>query len=292
MTSHPLDEVARRASAWLLEVAAPCWSVVGRTNTGLFAERITLAGEPDADYFRTFVQARHIFAFVTIGRLGWKGPWRELVGETTKAVLRGAKRADGFYVHRLDAHVAALDSRADLYDQAFVLFTLGMVGGALGREDWFDEAEALLDRLEAKWTHPRGGFCEGEIADPRVRRQNPHMHLLEAFLALYEASGRPRFMLAAQSIARLAEAKFIDRATGALVEYFTDELEPAAGLEGRVAEPGHCFEWAWLFERLGERGWTRGFALSDRLTTFARKVGIDQDRGVAINEVLTDGTVH
>src|SRR5258708_39293797 len=150
MTSHPLDEVARRASAWLLEVAAPGWSVVGRTNPGLFAGRITLAGEPDADYFRTFVQARHIFAFVTIGRLGWKGPWRELVGETTKAVLRGAKRADGFYVHRHEAHGAALGPRADPSEQGCLLFPPRIGWGALGGGDAVQQTEALLLNLKTR----------------------------------------------------------------------------------------------------------------------------------------------
>jgi mannose-6-phosphate isomerase len=249
-------------------------------------------GEPDASYFRTMVQARHVFSFVVIGRLGWDGPWKELVSETVETLVRSAKRADGFYVHKLDAAAGQLDSRADLYDQAFILFALGAAGGALGREAWFDEADTLLDRIEAEWKHPRGGFREGEIADSRIRRQNPHMHLFEAFLALHEASGRPRFMEAALSIAQLAQAKFVDATSGALLEYFTDELEPVAGSEGRMAEPGHCFEWAWLFERLANQGWVEGRAISDRLTGFARRHGIDSSRAVAINEVLSDGAVH
>jgi mannose-6-phosphate isomerase len=118
------------------------------------------------------------------------------------------------------------------------------------------------------------------------------MHLLEAFIALHEASGRDRFRGAAQSIAELADAKFVDSSSGALLEYFTDDLEPAAGLEGRIAEPGHCFEWAWLFERLAATGWSRGTVLSNRLTSFARRWGVDARRGVAINAVLTDGSVH
>jgi mannose/cellobiose epimerase-like protein (N-acyl-D-glucosamine 2-epimerase family) len=109
---------------------------------------------------------------------------------------------------------------------------------------------------------------------------------------LYQASGRPRFLEAARSVAELAQERFIDSESGALLEYFTDELEPAPGQEGRIAEPGHCFEWAWLFERLAETGWSGGVVLSDRLAGFARKHGIDADRGVAINEVLTDGTLR
>jgi len=287
-----LGEVSEQARSWLLNEAAPLWSSRGRTRSGLFAERMTLSGEPDAEYFRTFVQARHIFSFVQIGQIGWTGPWRDLVTETTETLVRRAKRLDGFFVHRLDVEANPLDERADLYDQAFVLFALGTAGGALGRADWFDEAEELLDRLKVKWAHPRRGFREGEIVDSCIRRQNPHMHLFEAFLALAEASGRQRFREAARSIADLASEKFIDRDTGALLEYFTDELEPPPGIEGRTAEPGHCFEWAWLFERLAAAGWEEGARVSDRLTGFARGTGIDARRNVAFNEVLTDGSPH
>jgi mannose/cellobiose epimerase-like protein (N-acyl-D-glucosamine 2-epimerase family) len=288
----PLEQAASEARDWLLRSAAPLWSTCGRTRSGLFAERMTLAAEPDASYFRLFVQARHIFSFVTIGGMGWQGPWRELVAETVDTLLRNAKRPDGFFVHRIDADAMVIDERADLYDQAFVLLALGTAGDALGRDDLFDEAEALLDVIETEWKHPLGGFNEGEIANARVRRQNPHMHLFEAFLALSEASDRQRFADAAHSIAELASRKFFDERSGALLEYFTVDLQPAPGLEGRTAEPGHCFEWAWLFERLAAAGWGKGVEMSDRLTRFARGCGIDPVRGVAINEVLTDGAAH
>jgi mannose-6-phosphate isomerase len=292
ITASPLREVAGQAKTWLLEAAAPLWSTVGRTSSGLFCERMTLGCEPDPTYYRTFVQARHVFSFVTIGRLGWGGPWQELVGETTEVILRCARRSDGFFVHRLNRDAKPLDHRADLYDQAFVLLALAMAGAALEREDWFDEAEALLERIECAWKHPSGGFREGEIVDARIRRQNPHMHLLEAFLALAEASRRARFGDAAREIAELAHDRFVDPSSGALLEYFTDELEPAAGFEGQIAEPGLCFEWAWLFERMAVAGWREGAVSSDRLTRFARKWGIDQGRGVALNEVFTSGAVH
>ena len=86
---------AGRARAWLCETAAPLWATRGRTPSGLFAERMTLDGVPDASYFRVFVQARHVYSFAAIGALGWDGPWRELIGETATALIRGARRPDG-----------------------------------------------------------------------------------------------------------------------------------------------------------------------------------------------------
>ncbi len=289
---NSLHAAADQSRAWLCDVAAPLWATRGRTVSGLFAERIALNGQPDASYFRTFVQARHIFSFCAIGAMGWGGPWEALVGQTVDLLIQRARRGDGFFVHRLDVQGNPLDGRADLYDQAFVLFALGAAGAALGREYYFDVAEDLLSVIERSWSHPAGGFTEGEIVDARVRRQNPHMHLFEAAQALAEASKRERFGALARTIGALARDRFLDRETGALLEYFDDRLTPAVGDEGRIAEPGHCFEWAWLFERLAKAGWTDGVAISDLLTGFARRTGIDFARGVAINEVFSDGTVR
>jgi mannose-6-phosphate isomerase len=253
---------------------------------------MTLQGVPESSYYRVFVQARHIYSFATIGRLGWQGPWQDLIAETMQAILVGARRADGFFVHQLNGNAQPLDARADLYDQAFVLLALGTVGGALAEPRWFDVAEELLDTIERNWSHPTGGFKEGEKVDASVRRQNPHMHLLEAALALYESSGRPRFAAFATMIADLAATHFIDPATGALLEYFKEDLAPAAGIDGCIVEPGHCFEWAWLFERLGNMGRDGAHAVADRLVGFARTNGLCSRRGVCVNEVLTNGNLH
>lgn len=283
-----LSAISVATRTWLLSAATPLWSVRGRTECGLFAERMTMSGEPDAAYFRSFVQARHIFAFVVAGRMGWDGPWAVLVGQTIEFLLARARRSDGFFVHRLDKNGNTLDCRADLYDQAFILLAFAVAGGALEREDLFDAAEYLLDALEREWTHPAGGFREGEIVEANIRRQNPHMHLLEALSALAEESGRQRFWDAALKIAGLCQQHFVDPETGALLEYFTEDWRPA-GENGRVVEPGHCCEWAWLFERLYARGWEGGVQLSDQLVHFARAHGLDDSRGVMMDEVWIDG---
>lgn len=284
-------ELEQEARAWLVDIAAPIWSDRGRTASGLFPERMTLDGVPNDEYFRTFVQARHIYSMVAAGKAGWNGPWRRLADETMRVLIAKAKRPDGFYAHRLNRDAEVLDARADLYDQAFVLFALGTAGDALAENAFFDEAEALLDRIEMHWSHPQGGFREGEIVDPSVRRQNPHMHLFEAFTVLYEASQRPRFGDAARAVAELCRTKLVDPASGALLEYFKEDWTPMPGDEGRLVEPGHCFEWAWLFERLARSGSQHAVAVSDAMTAFGRRYGIDAQRGVAINEVLTNGRV-
>jgi mannose-6-phosphate isomerase len=289
--SPVVQACAEAARRWTFDVALPRWGTTGRQPIGLFAERIDHDGRADSSYFRTFVQARHVFAFAEGGNLGWAGPWDELISETIALLLTAARRGDGLFVHKLNADGRHLDARADLYDQAFVLLALGKAGKALNRPALFDEAEQFLSLLRNLWQLPDNGFFEGEIVDTSIRRQNPHMHLFEAFLCLYEASGRSVFLDAAVQIAELCANQFIDRETGALLEYFDQRLQPASGDLGSIVEPGHCFEWAWLFERLAQFGWSHASRLADGLVVFARQHGICKERGVVINEVALNGSI-
>ncbi len=173
-----------------------------------------------------------------------------------------------------------------------MLLALAHAGRALARPDLFVVADELGDALEGAWRLPHGGFFEGEIAVCPPYRQNPHMHLLESFIALHEASGAPRWRRHAEQMARLGARSFIDPESGALLEFFDEELRPVEGEDGRIVVPGHCFEWACLFERLAEWDAPEATAVADRLAQFGRRHGLDPVRGVAINEVMTDGSVH
>lgn len=287
-----LQAIARQGREWLFEAAAPQWRGEHKNAAFLFPERFSIHGEPDPCPHRLFVQARHIFSYCEIGRLGWNGPWRDMAEASADFLLRQGRRTDGFFIHQFDDRGAVFDARADLYDQAFMLLAFAQIGEVTRRVEFFDAAEALDDALEAHWRLPHGGYFEGEIAQCPPFRQNPHMHLLEAFLALHAATDAPRWKSKVDHIAGLCENFFVDPATGALLEYFDDDFVPRPGVEGRIVEPGHCFEWAWLFERLALTGQSAATAMSDRFVGFARARGVDSKRRVTINELTTDGAVH
>ena len=290
--STSLRRLAAEAREWLFEAAAPRWRATLGSEPPLFPERQSICAEREACPHRLFVQARHIFSYCELGRHGWEGPWREMVGANVDFLLARGRRADGFYIHKFEPDGAVHDPRADLYDQAFMLLAFAHAGRALRRPDLFACAEALGDALERTWRLPHGGYYEGEIAACPPYRQNPHMHLLESFIALHVASGASRWREAAEQIAKLCSSRFLDKEAGALLEYFDADLRPLDGDEGRIVEPGHCFEWAWLFEILAEWGAPGAVAASDRLTAFGRRHGLDAGRGVAVNEVRTDGSVR
>jgi mannose-6-phosphate isomerase len=85
----------------------------------------------------------------------------------------------------------------------------------------------------------------------------------------------------------LALARLIDAESGALTERFTADWQPLPGLEGRLVEPGHLFEWAWLLQRCGDAA---AHTAAVRLIGIAEQHGVRA--GVAINALLSDFSVH
>ena len=113
------------------------------------------------------------------------------------------------------------------------------------------------------------------------------MHLVEACLSAFEATGDQRFLDRATDVVRLFRERFFDGRT--LAEYFTDDWQRVAGDQGRIVEPGHQFEWAWIlanYSRLAE------VVLVDEisaLVAFSERYGIDPATGATFNQVRDDG---
>jgi len=120
------------------------------------------------------------------------------------------------------------------------------------------------------------------------RRQNPHMHLFEATLALCEVGdGDPADLALATELWRLAEAYFFTPA--GVVEFFDDALIPLPGDAGRTLEPGHGFEWAWLAGRWAVIGGANTSAWVEQLYGAGRR-GVGP-LGMACDEIWPDGTI-
>jgi mannose/cellobiose epimerase-like protein (N-acyl-D-glucosamine 2-epimerase family) len=112
-----------------------------------------------------------------------------------------------------------------------------------------------MDIYEGALGQVRGGnfdgYAEQQVSPgaelPLPRRQNPHMHLLEAFVALYEASGDDFWRARAARILDLFRRHFFQE--GQLVEFFDRDWQETPHEGRRLREPGHFFEWAWLLHR-------------------------------------------
>ncbi|WP_338419567.1 HAD-IIIA family hydrolase [Sphingomonas suaedae] len=285
-----IAQAAREARAWLFDTAFPFWWTTGfDRRTGCFHEQIARTGAPVAMPRRVRVQARQTFVYARAGRLGWDGPWREAVEAGLGVLLERGLNPDGGTRHLLSNDGVPIDDRRDLYDLAFVLLALAEGGAALGgHAPAFAAANRLVEWLDANWVHPEGGYREGEIDPSLPRRQNPHMHLLEALLALHAATDEDAHLHRAQRLGTLARERLYRPDHCALPEYFADDLGPFPGETGEVIEPGHQFEWCYLLGELAERSGAVD-PVAEALRATGEIYGVDHATGMVHEEVYLDG---
>ena len=280
--------------AWALDHAFPIWWEVGadKINGGFF-EKIALDGTPVEAPRRARVQPRQIYSYAVAGLLSWDGPWKQALEHGLDFYLGKYRRPDGFMRTLVASDGSPLDDKVDLYDQAFGLFGLAMASSVLPeRADLPALAVSLREALYAKLKHPVAGF-EESVPRTLPLLSNPHMHLFEASLAWVEAGGDAAWRTMADEIAELALAKFIDPNSGGLREYYDGDWNPAPGVDGRIVEPGHQFEWGWLLLRWGKlAGRDDATKAALRMIAIGDGPGVDPARGVAIFALLDDMSVH
>jgi mannose-6-phosphate isomerase len=217
--------------------------------------------------------------------MGWDGPWRAVATAAADRLLANGRTDAGDWVFAFDGAGRPLDRRPDLYTQAFAIFGLAHAAVALGRPDLLSAARETRIRLERDWRAPSGGFVEGEVHGG-LRRQNPHMHLLEAVMALGEASADLADAALAAELVLLFKARF--SAPCGVLEYFDAALVPLTDDRGRICEPGHAFEWAWLIGRWAKASGGDEAVLINRLYASGRR-GVAAD-GIVRDEIWDDGT--
>src|SRR5262249_58101912 len=96
----------------------------------------------------------------------------------------------------------------------------------------------------------------------------------------------------ADGIAALCLEKFIDPVSGALREFFAADWSPAPGVEGRICEPGHHYEWAFLLDRWARLTGRNKPEAVPRLITFADSRRLDARRGGAVDAAPAAGGRH
>ena len=254
MTS--LAAARTRVSNWLFDHALPLWGGKGVDAQGRFFEQLDFDGRPVTGVRRrTRVQARQIYVFCEAVALDWE-QGRDLAQAGLDCMISTCRRDDGLWVAATDDTGAVIDETSDLYDLAFVLFALAASHRVLGDPRARPLALETVAAINLKMASPHGGWEEG--LPPRLpRRQNPHMHMLEAMLAWQATAPDPVFEAAAQVPLDLCRRHFL--IDGAVREYFTDDWLVDLR-EGHVIEPGHLQEWAWLLKQAGSAGLGAGVA--------------------------------
>ncbi len=284
-----LADGSRRFADWLRLRALPVWGGVGQASDGAFAEVLTQDGRTLALPRRARVQARQIYVYAQAGLLGWEAPWRRAVVTGLERLYADYLREDGLCRATLSPTGAPVDDTAMLYDQAFVMLALATARTAGIDDASLDRrATVIRDRLLAE-ASPAGGLRE---AGEHPFQANAHMHLLEACLAWEVVGGDPGWATLADRVVELALSKFIDAEGGFLREYFDADWSPAAGEDGRLVEPGHQFEWAWLLARWG-RLRDRPDAIKAAHDLYANgRRGVGERSRIVLDALNDDGSVR
>ncbi|MBB4658771.1 AGE family epimerase/isomerase [Parvularcula dongshanensis] len=287
-----LSAANARLKSWMIETCLPMWSRRARDHRGGFYEALTPDGAPLMDRNKRFrVQPRQAYAFAHAEHLGWTEQGRSasdhafafaLEAGTDDHSLAGDGTFTGF-AHVLSPEGAVVDAKRDTYDHAFVLLACAWRGIAFGDAQSREVAERTIGFLDTIG-QPDGSYLEGK-PDALPRRQNPHMHLFEAFMALHRA-GLDGALDRAKAIHRLFTERFWDGEV--LREFFAEDLTPDPE-RGDVIEPGHMVEWVWLLDAYEELTGEDQSALMHALYEAAERTGMGHD-GWLIDEAKADGT--
>jgi mannose/cellobiose epimerase-like protein (N-acyl-D-glucosamine 2-epimerase family) len=290
-TALSMDTALEGLRTWLLKQALPLWLAHGVDKEHrAFHEFLRPDGYAcDEEFRRLRVAARQIYVFAQAHRAGLSGA-DEAVALGVDFLARHAALPGGGYARRFDLHNRPTDHTLDLYDHAFVLLALSTAAGVLPAPPLRAQALALEHFVGTAFPHPAGGYQES-LPQAAPRRQNPHMHLLEALLAAHAAFGDPEFLARARTLVDLALTRMIDPATGALPEFFDEELRPLRTAEGFSVEPGHHCEWVWLLHRYTKMDGAdpRVASASAGLSYFTDRHGLHPETGDVIDAVGSTG---
>ena len=275
---------------WLLEHAAPLWLERGvdRARGGFFDQLDPADASNGCNFKRLRVTCRQIFVFATLDEFAVVGA-REAMDHGLAFLFGPLRHGGGGFVRTVDLEGRVLDERRDLYDLAFVIFALSSAYRRSGDIVLAEEAIRLLTFVNETLLHRCGGFAEG-LPPTLPRRQNPHMHLLEACLSWLPLSDHPAYSDTIAAMLTLFTDHFWEPNDRCLLEYFEEDWAPCKDPSRRIFEPGHHFEWMWLLDQCRIAGFTVPDMLEPlRATALAQ--GISAQTGLPYAEVHPGGVV-
>ena len=294
-TTQLTDEITA-LRRWLEEAALPLWWEAGAAKPdGGFHERVDQDGKPVlGDNHRARVQPRQAYCYAAAGENGWTGDWQRAINHGLDWFDKVYLLESGLYGNLADASGKLIDPSFDLYNQAFALFAAAQTAMALPerKHEMRERALGILSLLKERYAHSEQGFEEDNPSRYPLC-SNPHMHLFEAMLAWETVDPTGPWTAVADEIANLAMTRFIDQENGGLREFFDKDWTPAPGEKGRIMEPGHQFEWAWLLVRWGLlRNSFDAIQKAKRMFDIGENHGICPRRKVAVMSLLDDFSMH
>lgn len=293
-----INSTVRSLQTRLLLRWVPKWYGAFSDPQGGFYERLGKGFKPVSTGQRRLVtQCRQLSIYSHASLLKNKRLYKNLKAQFEYICDRYHDPETGLWHFALEDGGAIADRTCDLYALSFVIFACSHYYTATGDARAANTARGVLDLVDRRFRLPGlPGFAEAlDVRGrplPQVRRQNPHMHLLEACLFAYETWNDPAYAAMADEMVALFYGHFYKTGKQGLCEFFTDDLRPHPE-RGERLEPGHYFEWVWLLKRHGAMTGEndRHDAVAFELLDWANRYGWDAEYGGIYDTVAPDGHV-
>ncbi len=286
MTSQTLHN---QVDDWIV-TALPLWLTTGwDSEDGGFYESLDLEGQPIKNENRRIrVQFRQLFSASYAAHFNlWDGAKQnaDRSFDFIKNTLWGCDGQKGF-PHILDPNNKPIDSLRDSYDHMFCLLALAWYARIEDKDDVILFIDEIISFLDTDLRAINGGWLEGQ-PNTLPRRQNPHMHGLEAFMALYEGTKNPKYLSRAGECFGYFAMHFYDSKTGTIREFFNEDWTPHWASHDEI-EPGHMVEWVWLLHNYQALTDTPCNLIMKHLYNTALKIGVKPNSRFLVD--VTDPT--
>ena len=224
---------------------------------GLFETLDSQGKNGPEDFRRVMVHGRQLFVFSRWSGLTGDKTFERMANNIFAYLITNFWDVDheGWY-SRVTVDGKPLDLTKDLYAHAFVLFGLVHYAEYIGKRDAEPWIRKTIRVLQEHFLRSDGSYKEKMnrcFLDKTVnqRSQNPHMHLLEAALALSKCYEGNQYSSLVKSLLTLFCETFLDKKKLIIREYLNRNFNPNKEI-GHIIEPGHHYEWAWLLNWTAE----------------------------------------
>ncbi len=229
---------------------------------------------------RLLTQCRQLYTFSHAATVDDNPDWEARLQPLFEFIIQHYYQKNR-WIFSLDDNLNTLDEKSDAYALAFVMLSFSFYYKATKDPRALELMESTHQFLQTEMRSSNGGYYESiPLNLMSVRRQNPHMHLLEGYIAAYNATQKNHYKTALIELLTLAQTQFFDANTNSLREFFSSNWEHDEAT-GHIIEPGHHFEWVWLLHQAYKIEQNPDYlTLAETLWQKGIKHGLDPNGGI------------
>jgi mannose/cellobiose epimerase-like protein (N-acyl-D-glucosamine 2-epimerase family) len=304
VVSEPLQRRAavRRHidTAWfrksLIEDNLEHWLAAAPTENGFFRPILDRRWRPAETQRATLVSQSRLIYVMTIGyRVTGRREYHDAARRGADFLLEHMRDTEhGGWFWSTSPSGEPLSRRKSTYGHAFVIFGLSHAYRVTADDRYQRAALETWATMKARLRDRHGGFRPGAKPDWSERvgtnSANPIMHLFEALLALYTATGSDEVYADTRELADFVFGRLYNPRRGCLPEVYDEEWNPLPANRGGYIDVGHQFEWAFLLSEAVAFGFPDHYLEpGERLLRFGMRRGYDREHGGIFSAVRQGG---